>query len=106
MLLLLLSFIQLTSKQSITTTWCNGMCTKPESLTDLPLIHKSSKGQQIRFDWLTEESLPEVFDMIQRIGIDAEGIDPDLFYPMEKLRNTMLPIIRKKAAFESECLHN
>ena len=73
-----------------------------EGFSDLPFIYTTSKEQQFRFDWLTEAALPALYEIIQRIGKEAEGIEPEVFYPLDNLRNTMLPLIRNKQAFGSK----
>ena len=68
----------------------------------LPFEYTSKKNHQVVFEYLTEESLPVMYEIIQRVGKDAEGINPEDFHPLEKLRRTVLPSIKKKLAFQSK----
>ena len=89
---------------TINTVTSNGSLSTNTDLSDLPLLYTSSKGQKIRFEWLKEETLPDIYDIIQRIGVDSDGMDPDVFSPIEKLRQIVLPLISRQQAVQGDLL--
>ena len=68
----------------------------------IPFDYTSKKGHQIQFDWMKEETVPVIFEIIQRVGRDSSGMNPNDFYPEEKLKSILLPAISKQQAIQSK----